>query len=67
MNFFSLRTCNRAQWEIRSLAIEMLKEVKKVYPTLFKNAGPGCLNGPCPEGVMTCGKIVEVREFFKTV
>ena len=65
MNFFRLRTCNRAQWEIRELAIEMLKEVKKVYPILFKNAGPGCLNGPCPEGNMTCGKIVEVRDFFK--
>ncbi|MDY0234847.1 MAG: FAD-dependent thymidylate synthase [Gudongella sp.] len=67
MNFFSLRTCNRAQWEIRNLAIEMLKEVKKVYPSLFRNAGPGCLRGACPEGVMTCGKMVEVREFFKTV
>ena len=64
LNFFALRTCNRAQWEIRRLGIEMLREVKKVYPTLFKNAGPGCVNGPCPEGAMTCGKIVEVREYF---
>lgn len=64
INFFRLRTCNRAQWEIRNLAIDMLKEVKNVYPALFKNAGPGCVNGPCPEGNMTCGKIVEVREFF---
>ena len=65
MNFFALRTCNRAQWEIRQLGIEMLREVKNVYPILFKNAGPGCVNGPCPEGTMTCGKIVQVREFFK--
>lgn len=65
INFFRLRTCNRAQWEIRELAISMLKEVKKVYPILFKNAGPGCLRGPCPEGSMTCGKIVEVRERFR--
>jgi len=65
LNFFSLRSCNRAQWEIRRLAIEMLKEVRKVYKTLFKNAGPGCLRGPCPEGSMTCGKIIEVREFFQ--
>lgn len=64
MNFFTLRTCNRAQWEIRNLAIEMLKEVKKVYPVLFKNAGPNCINGPCKEGNMTCGKINEVRQFF---
>lgn len=65
INFFRVRTCNRAQWEIRQLAIEMLKEVKKVYPILFKKVGPACLNGPCPEGKMTCGKIVEVREKFQ--
>lgn len=64
LNFFRLRTCNRAQWEIRQLAILMLKEVKEIYPILFKGAGPGCINGPCPEGKMTCGKIVEVRESF---
>lgn len=67
MNFFRLRTCNRAQWEIRRMAIEMLKQVKVVYPNLFKDAGPGCVNGPCPEGRMTCGKIVEVREYFKSI
>lgn len=65
LNFFRLRCCNRAQWEIRELAIAMLREVKKVSPILFKNAGPGCINGPCPEGNMTCGKIVEVRDMFK--
>ena len=64
MNFFRLRTCERAQWEIRELAIEMLKEVKKVYPNLFKNAGPGCLKGSCPEGNMSCGNIIKVREKF---
>lgn len=65
LNFFRLRTCNRAQWEIRKLAIEMLKKVKKVYPTLFKNAGPACLKGHCPEGNMTCGEIIEVRNKFR--
>lgn len=67
LNFFRLRCCNRAQWEIRTLAIQMLREVRKVYPVLFKNAGPGCVNGPCPEGTMTCGKIVEVRETFRNL
>ena len=65
LNFFNLRCCNRAQWEIRSLATSMLKEVRKVYPILFKNAGPRCVNGPCPEGKMSCGKMVEVREKFR--
>ncbi|HLR36154.1 MAG TPA: FAD-dependent thymidylate synthase [Tissierellales bacterium] len=67
LNFFRLRTCNRAQWEIRQLAMEMLKNVKEVYPILFKNAGPACLAGPCPEGKMTCGKIEEVREKLKNI
>ena len=67
LNFFRLRCCNRAQWEIRKLAIEMLKKVKEVYPTLFKNAGPACLKGPCPEGAMNCGKIVEVRNRFNNL
>lgn len=63
-NFFRTRCCNRAQWEIRALAEEMLKLVKEVAPVLFKNAGPSCLNGPCPEGKMTCGRINEVREKY---
>ncbi len=37
------------------MAIEMLKLVKGIYPNLFKDAGPACLKGPCPEGSMTCG------------
>jgi thymidylate synthase (FAD) len=64
-NFFSLRCCNRAQWEIRELAVEMLRQVREVAPVLFKNAGPKCLAGPCPEGRMSCGKTEEVREMFK--
>ncbi len=63
-NFFSLRCCNRAQWEIRELAKEMLKLVHPVAPTLFRYAGPGCLRGGCPEGRMSCGKPQEVRAEF---
>ena len=56
LHLFSLRCCNRAQWEIRHLADEMLKQCKEVYPVIFKDAGPPCLRGPCPEGKLTCGK-----------
>ncbi|QEY34500.1 FAD-dependent thymidylate synthase [Caproiciproducens galactitolivorans] len=66
-HFFSLRCCNRAQWEIRSVAVEMLRLVRGVAPHLFKNSGPACLTGPCPEGKMSCGKINEIREFFKGI
>ncbi|MBR2021972.1 MAG: FAD-dependent thymidylate synthase, partial [Clostridia bacterium] len=66
-NFFSLRTCSRAQWEIRELATEMLRLVKGVSPILFKNAGPSCVKGGCKEGAMTCGKAKEMRDFFKNM
>ncbi|RDY22758.1 FAD-dependent thymidylate synthase [Romboutsia maritimum] len=66
-NFFDHRCCDRAQWEIRALATEMLRQVKQVAPILFKNSGPNCVKGPCPEGKMTCGQIVEVREKFKNL
>lgn len=67
MNFFALRCCNRAQWEIRELATQMLREVKAVAPHLFQNAGPGCVRGACPEGSMSCGKAAEMREKFKVL
>lgn len=67
LNFFNHRCCNRAQWEIRDLAIEMLKLVKEVAPNLFKKAGPPCLYSKCPEGKMTCGKVLEVRETFLNI
>ncbi|KNF07999.1 thymidylate synthase ThyX [Gottschalkia purinilytica] len=66
-NFFEHRCCERAQWEIRSLATEMLRQVRHVAPTLFQYAGPPCVQGPCTEGKMTCGKIKEVREKFKSL
>ncbi len=63
-NFFAHRCCNRAQWEIREVAEQMLLECLKVAPHLFKNCGPGCLFGACPEGKMSCGKAKEVREKY---
>jgi thymidylate synthase (FAD) len=67
LHFFRHRCCNRAQWEIRKMSDLMLKELKKVAPILFKNAGPNCLNEACPEGNMTCGKIKEIREKYKNM
>ena len=55
MHFFSLRCCNRAQWEIRDLAWKMLELVRPTAPYIFATAGPGCVRGACPEGKMTCG------------
>lgn len=67
LHFFNLRSCNRAQWEIREMSDQMVKLVKAIYPNIFQSAGPSCVSGPCPEGKMTCGKISEVREKFKNI
>lgn len=64
MNFFHHRCCTRAQWEIRDLADAMLELVKEVAPTLFKKAGPSCVAGACPEGKMTCGKMLDMRSKY---
>ena len=64
-NFFKHRCCARAQWEIQDVANQMLELVCKVAPNLFKNAGPSCLNGPCPEGKMSCGRAKEMKEYYK--
>ena len=63
LHFFNVRCCNRAHWEIRAMADEMLKECKKVAPTLFKKAGPDCTFGKCGEGSMSCGHPRKPEEF----
>ncbi len=61
-NFFRLRCCTRAQWEIRALAEKMLAEVKEVAPVLFEKAGPSCVtDGICTEGAMTCGRLAALQ------
>jgi len=65
MHLIRLRTCERTQWELREVATEMLKQLKKAAPILFSDGGPACVIGPCPEGKLTCGKIQEVRRKFK--
>ncbi len=64
-NFFRHRCCQRAQWEIRAVADEMLRLCMEVAPDIFRHAGPSCVaDGKCPEGKMSCGKIVQVREQY---
>jgi thymidylate synthase (FAD) len=64
-HFFNLRCCARAQWEIREVATEMLRQAKKATPALFENAGPSCTElGYCPEGKMKL-KDCEVTEIEK--
>lgn len=55
LHFFSLRCCNRAQWEIRDMAHRMLELARPTAPFVFADAGAPCVRGACPEGKMTCG------------
>ena len=66
-NFFHLRCCNRAQWEIRELAEKMFELVYPVAPHIFAKSGPACVSGPCPEGRMCCGKTAEVRAKYAAI
>ncbi|MDR0820491.1 MAG: FAD-dependent thymidylate synthase [Endomicrobium sp.] len=54
-HFFSLRCCNRSQWEIRDMACLMLNLVRKEATLLFSDAGPDCVREGCNE-VFPCGK-----------
>ena len=58
LHFFAERCCTRAQWEIRSLANEMLKICQGELPAIFTHAGAKCTRlGYCPEGpTRSCGK-----------
>ena len=64
MSFFRHRCCNRAQWEIRAVADEMLRLCKQVAPNLFKYAGPACVHSACPEGKKSCGIAKQMREKY---
>lgn len=67
LNFFKVRCCSRAQWEIREVAEKMYSLVYAVAPNLFAAAGPSCVNGACTEGKMTCGKAAEVRKKYESL
>lgn len=56
VHFMKLRTCRRAQWEIRGVAWKMQKALCEVEPGIFSHIGPSCVYGKCPEGRMSCGR-----------
>lgn len=66
-NFLQRRMCNRAQWEIRTLAYKMHALLMKVAPNIFRYAGPTCQTEKiCWEGKLNCGlpekkKDIEIR------
>lgn len=67
INFIQHRSCERAQWEIREMAIEMIKILKPIIPTLSRNLCPKCCTSRCPEGNLSCMKMNEKKEFFNSL
>jgi thymidylate synthase (FAD) len=70
LHFFKLRCCARCQWELRGVADEMLRQVKKIAPVIFEKAGPSCVAlGFCPEGELKpkeCNT-VEIKKRFSSL
>lgn len=62
--FLRLRTCTRAQWEIRAHAIEMLRILRETSPLIFNRYGPSCFVGKCTEGTLTCGRTEDMKIIF---
>ena len=63
LHFMKLRTCTRAQWEIRDAAQDMLAGLMESFPALFRYFGPSCaVNGFCPEGRLSCGRLQKTEE-----
>ncbi len=55
LNFFEHRCCRRAQWEIRTVAEDMLGQCRAILPEIFRTAGAKCERlGYCPEGARFC-------------
>ena len=62
LHFAKLRTCSRAQWEIRGIARRMLELLNESATEIFGGYGPSCaVTGTCPEGKMSCGNPVQVE------
>ncbi len=66
LHFFSLRCCNRAQWEIRAMADAMLDICKRELPAIFASAGARCETlGYCPEAEhFACGKYPTLKQLL---
>ena len=65
LHFFEERLCQRAQWEIRTVAEKMLALIQDVCPAVFKGAGPKCIRaGGCREGKFSCGKYQEIKKRY---
>jgi thymidylate synthase (FAD) len=57
-HMISQRTCRRNTAETRYVMLLIWKELAKLGG-MFKDCGPFCMEGKCPEGKMTCGRKID--------
>lgn len=55
-HMIGIRTCRRNTLETRYVMLKIWDELYKLSPEMFGKSGPFCMNGPCKEGKMCCGK-----------
>jgi len=56
-----MRACNKAQWQIRSIAKDIASQVKEVAPLIGSGLGPTCITDRyCGEGRESCGLIDKI-------
>jgi thymidylate synthase (FAD) len=55
-HMIGIRTCRRNTLETRYVMLKIWEELYKLSPEMFGKSGPFCMNGPCKEGNMCCGK-----------
>lgn len=71
LDWFKIRCCRNAQWEIRHLANAMLSHCKRVAPDLFQHAGASCVGlGYCPENSLQnsfCVKTIPTHDDIKII
>lgn len=67
LHFFEQRCCNRAQWEIRGLAVTMLEICQDKLPAVFAESGAKCVKlSYCPESAQfSCKKYPLKEEIIK--
>lgn len=66
LHFFEHRCCQRAQWEIRAMAKEMLRLAREVSPVIFAKAGPTCVTeGYCREAGKSCGAAPTLQQLLE--
>lgn len=61
-HMISQRACRRNTDETRYVMLRVWEQLLALCPTIFKDAGPFCMTGACPEGKMSCGDALFLKE-----